>query len=169
MGELRLREQGDQLKEGQPASPGGRAATLEVSPSTTDAAGDIDYSQCARYSRLEAFSGRLVIGSGVGLPLHYKRLPDPHEKRARMYAGPLNVAPSRSQKCAAPFMGPCGFVHGQATPDLKTRKGGYIGADPETLKTSKVGVFGVATVILAMGAGRKAATAIDEYLRSGVW
>ena len=62
------------------------------------------------------------------------------------------------------------------TPDLKTRKGGYIEADPETLKTSKVGVFGAgdivtgaATVILAMGAGRKAATAIDEYLRSGVW
>ena len=62
------------------------------------------------------------------------------------------------------------------TPDLKTRKGGYIEADPETLKTSKVGVFGAgdivtgaATVILAMGAGRKAATAIDEYLRTGVW
>jgi glutamate synthase (NADPH/NADH) small chain len=62
------------------------------------------------------------------------------------------------------------------TPDLKTRKGGYIEADPETLKTSKVGVFGAgdivtgaATVILAMGAGRKAAGAIDEYLRTGVW
>ena len=62
------------------------------------------------------------------------------------------------------------------TPDLKTRKGGYIEANPETLKTSKVGVFGAgdivtgaATVILAMGAGRKAAAAIDEYLRTGVW
>ena len=62
------------------------------------------------------------------------------------------------------------------TSDLKTRKGGYIEADPETLKTSKKGVFGAgdivtgaATVILAMGAGRKAAKAIDEYLRSGVW
>jgi len=62
------------------------------------------------------------------------------------------------------------------TPDLKTRKGGSIEAEPETLKTSKVGVFGAgdivtgaATVILAMGAGRKAAAAIDEYLRSGVW
>jgi glutamate synthase (NADPH/NADH) small chain len=62
------------------------------------------------------------------------------------------------------------------TPDLKTRKGGYIEADPVTLKTSKVGVFGAgdivtgaATVILAMGAGRKAAAAIDEYLRTGVW
>jgi glutamate synthase (NADPH/NADH) small chain len=62
------------------------------------------------------------------------------------------------------------------TSDLKTRKGGYIEANPETLKTSKKGVFGAgdivtgaATVILAMGAGRKAAKAIDEYLRSGVW
>jgi glutamate synthase (NADPH/NADH) small chain len=62
------------------------------------------------------------------------------------------------------------------TPDLKTRKGGYIECDPETLKTSKAGVFGAgdivtgaATVILAMGAGRKAAAAIDEYLRTGAW
>ena len=62
------------------------------------------------------------------------------------------------------------------TPDLKTRKGGYIETDPVTLKTSKRGVFaagdivtGAATVILAMGAGRKAAKAVDEYLRTGVW
>ncbi|HTS18249.1 MAG TPA: NADPH-dependent glutamate synthase [Verrucomicrobiae bacterium] len=62
------------------------------------------------------------------------------------------------------------------TPDLKTRKGGYIECDPETLKSSKRGVFGAgdivtgaATVILAMGAGRKAAAAIDEYLRTAVW
>lgn len=62
------------------------------------------------------------------------------------------------------------------TPDLKTTPKGYIQADPETLKTSKQGVFaggdvvtGGATVILAMGAGRKAAKAIDEYLRTGQW
>jgi glutamate synthase (NADPH/NADH) small chain len=62
------------------------------------------------------------------------------------------------------------------TSDLKTRKGGYIEANPETLKTSKKGVFGAgdivtgaATVILAMGAGRKAAKAIDGYLHTGVW
>ena len=62
------------------------------------------------------------------------------------------------------------------TPDLKTRKGHYIEADPVTLKTSKKGVFaagdivtGGATVILAMGAGRKAAGSIAEYLSSGVW
>ena len=57
------------------------------------------------------------------------------------------------------------------TPDLKTTRKNYIEADPETLQTSKKGVFaggdivtGGATVILAMGAGRKAARAIDAYL-----
>jgi glutamate synthase (NADPH) small chain len=63
------------------------------------------------------------------------------------------------------------------TPDLATNKRGYISvADPETLRTSKRGVFaggdivtGAATVILAMGAGRKAARSIDDYLRTGRW
>lgn len=62
------------------------------------------------------------------------------------------------------------------TPDLATNKWNYIVADPETLRTSKRGVFaggdivtGGATVILAMGAGRKAAKGIDEYLKTGVW
>ena len=57
------------------------------------------------------------------------------------------------------------------TPDLKTTGRNYIEADPETLRTSKEGVFaggdivtGGATVILAMGAGRRAARAIDAYL-----
>lgn len=57
------------------------------------------------------------------------------------------------------------------TPDLKTNKWGYIEADPETGATSKPGVYaggdivtGSATVILAMGAGRKAANAIHTYL-----
>jgi len=57
------------------------------------------------------------------------------------------------------------------TPDLQTNKWGYIVADPETGATSKEGVYaggdivtGSATVILAMGAGRKAADAIHKYL-----
>jgi glutamate synthase (NADPH/NADH) small chain len=57
------------------------------------------------------------------------------------------------------------------TPDLQTNKWGYIVADPETGATSKKGVYaggdivtGSATVILAMGAGRKAADAIHKYL-----
>jgi glutamate synthase (NADPH/NADH) small chain len=62
------------------------------------------------------------------------------------------------------------------TPDLATNKRNYIVAHPETMRTSKRGVFaggdivtGGATVILAMGAGRKAAKAIDEYLKIGEW
>ena len=61
------------------------------------------------------------------------------------------------------------------TDDLKTHSWGGIIVDEETGATSKKGVFaggdavtGAATVILAMGAGKKAATAIDEYLRKGV-
>jgi len=56
---------------------------------------------------------------------------------------------------------------------LQTNRKGYIAADPETLRTSKRGVFaagdivtGSATVILAMAAGRKAARLIDDYLRT---
>jgi len=62
------------------------------------------------------------------------------------------------------------------TPGLDTNKKGYIQADGTTQRTSKKGVFaggdivtGSATVILAMGAGRRAAKAIDEYLSNGEW
>jgi glutamate synthase (NADPH/NADH) small chain len=64
----------------------------------------------------------------------------------------------------------------QTTPDLRTDRRGYIAADPESLRTSKRGVFaagdivtGAATVILAMAAGRTAARSIAEYLASGEW
>jgi glutamate synthase (NADPH/NADH) small chain len=63
-----------------------------------------------------------------------------------------------------------------ATPDLRTNPLGYIEADPETLRTSKRAVFaggdivtGGATVILAMGAGRRAARSIHEFLSHGEW
>jgi glutamate synthase (NADPH/NADH) small chain len=62
------------------------------------------------------------------------------------------------------------------TPGLETGKWGNIQIDEETGKTSKRGVFaggdvatGAATVISAMGAGRKAARAIDKYLKDGKW
>jgi glutamate synthase (NADPH/NADH) small chain len=64
----------------------------------------------------------------------------------------------------------------KSTADLELTKWGNIVADPETGKTSKKGVFaggdivtGAATVILAMGAGKKAAVAIDQYLKDGIW
>ncbi len=59
----------------------------------------------------------------------------------------------------------------QTTPGLETQKWGGIIVEEDTMKTSKDGVYaggdtvtGAATVILAMGAGKKAAKAIDEYL-----
>jgi glutamate synthase (NADPH/NADH) small chain len=62
------------------------------------------------------------------------------------------------------------------TPGLNTNKRGYIEADGTTQRTSRKGVFaggdivtGAATVILAMGAGRRAATGIHDYLTTGDW
>ena len=62
----------------------------------------------------------------------------------------------------------------QSTPDMDLNKWGYILADPETGKSTKKGVWaggdivtGAATVILAMGAGRKAADSIHQYLTWG--
>lgn len=59
---------------------------------------------------------------------------------------------------------------------LDTTKWGTIVADEETMKTTKKGVFaggdvvsGAATVILAMGAGRKAALAMHDYISTGTW
>ncbi|HOE82690.1 MAG TPA: NADPH-dependent glutamate synthase [Myxococcota bacterium] len=64
----------------------------------------------------------------------------------------------------------------QTTPELSTNKWGNIVADPETAKTTMRGVWaggdivlGAATVILAMGEGRRAAQSIHEYLTTGVW
>ena len=61
----------------------------------------------------------------------------------------------------------------QTTPHLDTNKWGYIVANEQSGATSRPGVFaggdivtGAATVILAMGAGKNAAIAIDEYLKN---
>lgn len=62
------------------------------------------------------------------------------------------------------------------TPGLKTNPRGYIEASSETQRTSRKGVFaggdivtGSATVILAMGSGRRAAKSIHEYLTTKEW
>jgi len=59
------------------------------------------------------------------------------------------------------------------TPGLETGRHGTVVVDEATCATTRPGVFaggdivtGAATVILAMGAGKRAAAAIDEYLRS---
>ena len=57
------------------------------------------------------------------------------------------------------------------TPGLETNKKGCLQVDEETMATSREGVYaggdavtGAATVILAMGAGKKAAASMHEYL-----
>lgn len=62
------------------------------------------------------------------------------------------------------------------TPGLDTTVKGTVVVDEESCKTSKRGVFaggdivsGAATVILAMGQGRRAARSIHDYLSSGEW
>lgn len=61
----------------------------------------------------------------------------------------------------------------QTTPGLETQSWGGIIVNEDTMKTSKDGVYaggdvvtGAATVILAMGAGKKAAQAIDEAIKA---
>jgi glutamate synthase (NADPH/NADH) small chain len=61
-----------------------------------------------------------------------------------------------------------------STPGLDLNRWGNIDADPATGKTSRKGVWaggdivtGAATVILAMGAGRDAATSMHDYLTLG--
>ncbi len=60
------------------------------------------------------------------------------------------------------------------TPGLSTNKRGYIPASEETQRTTRKRVFaggdivtGSATVILAMGADRRAARSIHDYLTTG--
>ncbi len=64
----------------------------------------------------------------------------------------------------------------RTTPSLRTSRWGNIVVDPATQATSMQGVFaggdivlGSATVILAMGEGRRAAHAIAKYLQDGDW
>ena len=61
----------------------------------------------------------------------------------------------------------------QTTPGIETNKHGCLIVNEETNETTKDGVFaggdavtGAATVILAMGAGRKGAKYIDEYIQN---
>jgi len=63
-------------------------------------------------------------------------------------------------------------VIAKTTPGLDINKWDCIVADDETGQTSRKGIFaggdavsGAATVILAMGAGKKAAKAMDEFIR----
>lgn len=85
------------------------------------------------------------------------------------YVVPLSVAVIAIGTTANPIVQ-------STTPGLATTKKGYIQADESSQKTSRKGVFaggdivtGGATVILAMGAGRRAAAGIHAYLTTGEW
>ena len=85
------------------------------------------------------------------------------------YEVPLSVAVIAIGTSANPIVQ-------STTPGLNTNKRGYIQADETTQRTSRKGVFaggdivtGSATVILAMGAGRRAAAGIHQYLTTGQW
>ncbi|HEX7579945.1 MAG TPA: NADPH-dependent glutamate synthase [Thermoanaerobaculia bacterium] len=67
-------------------------------------------------------------------------------------------------------------VISRSAPELSVRGEGYINADPKTQAANLKGVFaggdivtGGATVILALGAGRRAARAIEKYLKTKEW
>jgi glutamate synthase (NADPH/NADH) small chain len=64
----------------------------------------------------------------------------------------------------------------RTTPDMQVNKWGNIVADETTGRTTKKGVWaggdivtGAATVISAMGAGKRAARSMHEYLTTGNW
>ncbi len=67
-------------------------------------------------------------------------------------------------------------VISRSAPELSVRGEGYINVDPKTQAANLRGVFaggdivtGGATVILALGAGRRAAKAIEKYLQTKEW
>ena len=90
--------------------------------------------------------------------------PRPVEVKGSEYVVPCDMAIIAVGSGANPVLT-------SSAPDMKLNRINYIVADPETGRTSKKGVWaggdivtGQATVILAMGAGRKAADSIDAYL-----
>jgi len=93
----------------------------------------------------------------------------PVPKAGSEFSLPLSVAIMAIGTTANPIVQ-------STTPGLGTNKRGYIQASEETQRTTRKGVFaggdivtGAATVILAMGAGRRAAKSIHEYLSTGEW
>ncbi len=112
---------------------------------------------------------RALRAHGTGRAGRKRTPPSGRNPRVGIYILPANVAIIGVGTTANPLIQ-------STTPDLATNKHNYIVADEETMRTSKRGVFaggdivtGGATVILAMGAGRKAAKSIHEYLTTGEW
>ena len=116
-----------------------------------------------------------IIGSNnfvCGLKVRKCELGEPDEKGRRR---PVEIANSEyiiNVDCVIIAIGtsPNPLIK-NTTPEIKFTANGCILVDEETGKTSMEGVYaggdavtGAATVILAMGAGKSAARAIDKYL-----
>jgi glutamate synthase (NADPH/NADH) small chain len=113
-------------------------------------------------------TGARCMGMELGAPdASGRRSPMP--LKGSEFVLPVNVAIIGVGTTANPLIQ-------STTPDMATTSRNYIVADPQTMRTSKRGVFaggdivtGAATVILAMGAGRKAAASIHDFLMNEQW
>ncbi len=116
-------------------------------------------------------------GSVTGMKLEVMELGEPDEsgRRKPVSTGEI-VDMNVDTVIVALGTGPNPIIQNSATAeslDLQTNKWGYIIIEPETGKTSIEGVYaggdvapsGESNAINAMGAGKRAAKAIDEYLK----
>lgn len=120
---------------------------------------------------------RGVDGVLTGLTLQEMELGDPDDsgrRRPRAIAGALRDLEA-DLAVVAIGNGPNPLLL-STLPDLERTRWGTIAVDESTGRTSMPGVFaggdivtGGATVILAMGAGRRAAASIEDWLRDATW
>jgi NADPH-dependent glutamate synthase beta subunit-like oxidoreductase len=113
-------------------------------------------------------------GDVIGLRVERMELGEPDERGRRR---PLGTGESQDIDCNTVIIAlgtQANPIIPETTPDLECSKWGYVNADDSLQTTTKRGVFaggdivtGGATVILAMGAGRKAADSIHKYLTWG--
>jgi len=122
----------------------------------------------AFYGEKECLRGLNCIQNKLGEPdASGRRKPEPIE--GSNFHIPADVAIIAIGQSPSPLIS-------KTTADLKTAKGGIVEVDKTSMKTSKRGVFaggdvvtGGATVIMAMGQAKIAASAIHEYLQNGQW
>jgi len=113
-------------------------------------------------------------GNVTGMRIERMELGEPDEKGRRK---PVPTGEFSELDCDAVIVAlgtNTNPIIGQSTAGLSLNRWGYIVADTATQATSVPGVFaggdivtGGSTVIMAMGAGRRAAKAIETYLRGG--
>jgi homotetrameric NADPH-dependent glutamate synthase len=116
-------------------------------------------------------------GNVVGLSLQKMELGPPDASGRRRAVPVEGASETLPCDCVIVALGTrANVIVPRTTPGLATDAHGHILVDPETQGTSLRGVFaggdivtGAATVILAMGAGRRAAAGIARFLKSREW